>query len=212
MNICLVSANDVMEHFASPGNIDCRWRPHVFIHLWNNVYNRWITSNFPCRWHRTTIATSGRKFSIFSRNSSEERRPKINRERRTRWQQEAARKAQRTSRSLSTAMATSSTQRQRQNTTITLQIEPMKRGNTDCQRFKKRWGDRAKLTVQATAVTRSVQCTSRISFQRTEDSLSAFTTWATLGFKVSFILQWTVYNTDNMWHVGKRYIWKQTDL
>ena len=55
----------------------------------------------------------------------------------------------------------------------------------------------------ATTVTRSVQCTSRISFQWTEDSLSAFTPWATLGFTVSFILQWTVYNTNNVWHVGK---------
>ena len=38
-------------------------------------------------------------------------------------------------------------QRQRQNTTITLQMEPMKRENTDCRRFKKRWGDQATLTV-----------------------------------------------------------------
>ena len=38
-------------------------------------------------------------------------------------------------------------QRQRQNTTITLQIKPMKRENTDCRRFKKRWGDQATLTV-----------------------------------------------------------------
>ena len=29
-------------------------------------------------------------------------------------------------------------QRQRQNTIITLQMEPMKRGKTDCRRFKKR--------------------------------------------------------------------------
>ena len=61
----------------------------------------------------------------------------------------------------------------------------------------------------AATVTRSVQCTSRIYFQRTEDSLSAFTPWATLGFTVSFILQRTVYNTNNVWHVGKRYICKQ---
>ena len=32
-------------------------------------------------------------------------------------------------------------QRQRQNTTITLQIEPMERGNTDRRHFKKRWGN-----------------------------------------------------------------------
>ena len=38
-------------------------------------------------------------------------------------------------------------QRQRQNTTITLQMEPIKRENTDCRRFKKRWGDQETLTV-----------------------------------------------------------------
>ena len=42
-------------------------------HLWNNVYNRWITSNFPFRWHRTTSTTSGWSSSIFHRNSSGER-------------------------------------------------------------------------------------------------------------------------------------------
>ena len=31
----------------------------------------------------------------------------------------------------------------------------------------------------------------------------SFTPLATLGFTVSFILQWTVYNTNNVWHVGK---------
>ena len=55
-----------------------------------------------------------------------------------------------------------------------------------------------------------MQCTSRISFQRTEDSLPAFTPWATMGFAASFILRRTVYNTDNVWHVGKRYICKQS--
>ena len=38
-------------------------------------------------------------------------------------------------------------QRQRQNTTITLQMEPMKRENIDCDASKKRWGDQAMLTV-----------------------------------------------------------------
>ena len=48
----------VMEHFVFPGNIDFAaddqriamyysWKADAFIHLWNNVYNRWITSNFP---------------------------------------------------------------------------------------------------------------------------------------------------------------------
>ena len=40
-------------------------------------------------------------------------------------------------------------QRQRQNNTITLEIEPMKRGNTDCRRFKKGWGDQTTLTVHS---------------------------------------------------------------
>ena len=99
-------------------------------------------------------------------------------------------------------------QRQRRNTTVTLQMEPMKRGNIDRSRFEKRWGDKATLTVYSKIVfdstirsNRYTICTwytSRISFQRTEDSLSAFTPGATLGFTVSFILQWTVYKTDNV--------------
>ena len=73
------------------------------------------------------------------------------RERRRRRQQEAAHKGQRTS--LSTAKATSSTQRPKTCTeaatkyTITLQTELMKREKTDCRRFKKRWGDQAMLIV-----------------------------------------------------------------
>ena len=113
-----------MEHFASPGIIDFAaddqrifmyysWKAHVFIHLWNNVYNRWIKSNFPFRWHRTTSTTSGWKSSIFKRNSSAERRLKFvasgDDQMWRRRQQEAASEAQRTS--LSTAKATSSTQR-----------------------------------------------------------------------------------------------------
>ena len=30
------------------------WKADVFIHrLWNSVYDRWITSNFPYKWHTT---------------------------------------------------------------------------------------------------------------------------------------------------------------
>ena len=76
-------------------------------HLWNN---RWIKSNFPFEWHRTT---SGWKSSIFNRNSSAERGLKFiasgEDQMRRRRQTEAAREAQRTS--LSTAKATSPTQR-----------------------------------------------------------------------------------------------------
>ena len=78
-----------MEHFAFPGRCQAAddrrifmyysWKAHVFynIHLWNNVYNRWITSNFPFRWHRTASTTRGWKSPIFNRNSSEERRLKF---------------------------------------------------------------------------------------------------------------------------------------
>ena len=74
----------------------CRWRPgrifmlyswkaDVFIHcLWNNVYNRWFTSNFPWVWHRTTSTANGCKSSprkIFHRNSSGECQLKFSGER-----------------------------------------------------------------------------------------------------------------------------------
>ena len=62
-------------------------------------------------------------------------------------------------------------------------------------------------TISSNSYTICTMQDARISYQRTEDSLSAFTPWATLGFTVSYILQSTVYNTDN---VGKRYICKRT--
>ena len=56
------------------------WKAVVFIHrLWNNVYHRWITNNFPCKWHTNT--TNGSKSSsrkIFHRNSSGARTPTSN--------------------------------------------------------------------------------------------------------------------------------------
>ena len=52
----------------------------VFIHrLWIKVYHRWITNNFPCKWHTSTTSdskSSPRK--IFHRNSSEARTPTSN--------------------------------------------------------------------------------------------------------------------------------------
>ena len=52
-------------------------------------------------------------------------------------------------------------QRQRQSTTITLQMEPMKRENsTDCRRLKKLWGDQATLTVYSK--TRTLLVASRL--------------------------------------------------
>ena len=68
----------------------------MLIHrLWNNVYHRWITNNFPCKWHRTASTASGCKSSprkIFHWNSSGDNR-----------------EGKKTS--LSTAKATSSTKR-----------------------------------------------------------------------------------------------------
>ena len=78
-------------------------------------------------------------------------------ERRRRRQQEAARKAQRTS--LSTVKATSSTQRPQTCTEgatkyYNYTAKPMKRGNTDCQSFKKRWGNEATLTLYSKIIRR----------------------------------------------------------
>ena len=68
---------------------------------------------------------------------------KIYREQRRRQQQETAKKrghrlSQRRQRRQHSEHK--HVQRQRQNTTIILQAKPMKRGNTNCRRFKKRWG------------------------------------------------------------------------
>ena len=65
-----------MEHFAFPGNIDFA---ADYQGAWNRVYHRWITNNFPCKWHTST--TSGSKSSprkIFHRNSSGARTPTSN--------------------------------------------------------------------------------------------------------------------------------------
>ena len=47
--------------------------------------------------------------------------------------------------------------RQRQNTTITLQMKPMKRWNTDCRLFKKRRGDQATLAFHSKIISSSIQ-------------------------------------------------------
>ena len=178
-----------MEHFGFPGNIDFAaddqrifmyysWKAHVFIHLWNNVYNRWITSNFPFRWHRTTSTTSGWKSSIFNRNSSGERRLKFI-----------------ASREDGNVVNTATTNMYKGSDKI-LQLHckwSWWREETPTAHASKSDGEirqRLQFTVKlsssmlryAATVRRSVQCTSRISFQRTEDSLSAFTRWASLGF------------------------------
>ena len=101
--------------------------------------------------HWTTSITSGWKSSIFNRNSSGERRLKFiaSREdddnKKPRAKHREKRLAQRRQRRQHSDHK--QVQKQRQNTTITRQMEPMKRGNTDCRRFKRRWGDQATLTV-----------------------------------------------------------------
>ena len=85
------------------------WKAVVLIHrLWNSVYHRWITNNFPSKWHRTASTASACKSSprkIFHWNSSGERRLKFIGER----IEEDNREAERTS--LSIGKATLSTQR-----------------------------------------------------------------------------------------------------
>ena len=86
----------------------CKQKRYVYVSMWNNVYHRWITNNFPCKWHRTASTASSCKSSprkIFHWNSSAERRWKFISER----IEEDDCEAERTS--LSTAKATSPTQR-----------------------------------------------------------------------------------------------------
>ena len=85
-----------MEHFAFPGNIDFAANDQgfdVFIHrLWNKVYYRWITNNFPCKWNTSTAGAKPRP-GRFSTETPLERelRLQIQREqRRRRRQQETA--------------------------------------------------------------------------------------------------------------------------
>ena len=85
-----------------------------------NVYHRWITKNFPCKWHRTASTASGCKFSprkIFHWNSSGERRLKAasaSGSKKTTAKQREHRLAQRRQ------CRPQHVQRQWQNTTITL--------------------------------------------------------------------------------------------
>ena len=175
----------------------------------------------PCKWHRTASIKSCWKSSpakIFHRNSSVERRLKFI----------AIGKEDDNKKPLSTAKATSSTQRpqhvqrQRQSTTITLQMKLMTKGNTDCRRFKKRWGDQATLEVYSQNYL--LRCNGRqqqlhdlynarqkyFSNVRTEDSRHPLHHEQQCFFIViSFIsLKGTVHNIDKVWHVGRRYICK----
>ena len=139
---------------------------------------------------------------------------KIHRERRRRRQQEAVRKTQRTS--LSIAKAVSSTQRPQTCTEAATKYYNYTANGAHEEREHRpaTLTVYSKIVFDATIGSNSYTiCTmhvKNISFQRTDDSLSAFTPWAALAFTVSFILHWTVYNTDNVRHVGKRYICKQS--
>ena len=180
------------------------WKAHVFynIHLWNNVYNRWITSNFPFRWHRTTSTTRGWKSPIFNRNSSGERRLKFvasgedDDDKKPRAKHGEHRLAQRRQRRQHSDHK--HVQRQRQNTTITLQMEPMKRGNTNCRRFKKRWGDQATLTVYSKI----------IFFDETISGSNSYTI-CTIYIKNIFLTDWgqpiSFYTMSNIGFYSKLY-------
>ena len=124
--------------FVSRQNRLCR---RVFFNrLWNNVYDRWITSNFPCKWHGKASTTSGWKSSpakIFHWNSSGERRLKFiaSGSKKTNAKQREHRLAQRRQRRQHSDHK--HVQRHRQNTTLLhckpdwLQAKPMKRKNTN---------------------------------------------------------------------------------
>ena len=159
LNICLVSANDVISHFAFPGNIDFaaddQRSPVLFMKGWcvyssmkqclqSVNHEQFLIQMTQDHKHNKWLEILDFQLKLLWRTPT-----KIRGQRRRRPQQEAACKAQRTS--LSPAKATSSTQ-WRQNTTITLQLEPMKRENTDCRRFKKRWGDQATLTIYSKVI------------------------------------------------------------
>ena len=131
-----------MEHFAFPGNIDFAVMTSAFSCML--IHERMFTiGESRAIFHSddtTRSTTSGWKSSIFNRNSSGERRLKFiasgedDDNKKPRAKQREHSLAQRRQR------RQHSDHKHVQNTTITLQMEPMKRENTDCRRFKKRWG------------------------------------------------------------------------
>ena len=129
------------------------WKTHVFIHAsmkqclqsvnheqfpiqmtQNNKYNKWLEIlDF-----QTKLSGERRLKFIASGEDDDNKKPRA--KHRT-WHRLAQRRQRRQ------ASDHKHVQRQRQNTRIPLQMEPMKRGNTDCRPFKTRWGDQATLTV-----------------------------------------------------------------
>ena len=130
----------------------------MFIHrLGNNVYDRRITSN---RTASTTIGWKSSPAKIFHRNSSGKRRNSSRAEKTTTTRnREAERKSLSTGRQRRQHSDHKHVQKQRKNTTITLQMKPMKRGNTDCRRFKsdEEIRQRLKLTLQSEKLSSSMQ-------------------------------------------------------
>ena len=168
--------------------------------LWNNVYDRWIRSNFLCIWHRTASTTSDWKSSpakIFHWNSSGERRLKFIAEQIEEDNSEAER----------TATAMSSTQPPQTCTEAVTKYykyivdetdEERKHWLSMLQKATRRsvnaWSLQSKLPSmqrQAATATRSVQCTSRTSFQRTQNS------------RLKFHLQFSLLFTSNYYYTLK---------
>ena len=107
-----------------------------------NVYCRWITSNFSCKWHTKSSLTSldsptGRKSSpgkvFFQKIQGQQRRTWRLQEREHRLAQRRGTPSAR-DRGYSDHMYRGG---DKIVLTITLQTKPIKRGNTDCRRFKK---------------------------------------------------------------------------
>ena len=77
-----------MEYFAFPGSIDFAAHNKGAFSCFHRLYNRWITNNFPYKWHRTASKTSGCNSSprrIFHQTPLErEHRLEIQREQRRR--------------------------------------------------------------------------------------------------------------------------------
>ena len=185
----------------------CQWRHGAFC-VSRKVYDRWITSNF-----RANDTERRLKFIASGKEPTTRNR-------------EAERASHCTAKATSSTQRPQHVQRQQQNTTITLQMQLMKKGNTDCRRFKNRWGDQATLEVYNQNYL--LRCNGRqqqlhdlynarekyFSNAPTEDSrqpLHHEQQWCFV--MLSFIsLQWTVYNTDNVWQLGKRYICKSKNI
>ena len=167
MNICLLPANDVMEHFAFPGNTDfaaemTKAHSHVLFMKGCCVYSSSVKQCLPsvnheqfpiqmtqnCKHSKCLQILAEKDFplKLLGRTPIKiYRRADRRRQPRSREHRLAQRKQRRQHSDHERV------QRQRQNTTIAFWTKPMKRGNTDCRRFQKR-GDwirqRLKFTVK----------------------------------------------------------------